>query len=117
MLTVEPLLDMRVEVVLALQAGLEGGAQAGRQLSALYQVPGHPTKSTPNFISVHELSPALKSSGFRIFKGSETRCVRRCCYYYYCAPFEPPKPTPVFEDGLYGGRDIILVPKIVYYLG
>jgi hypothetical protein len=42
-LTVEPLLDVRVEVVLALEAGLEGGAQAGRQLTALDQVPGHPT--------------------------------------------------------------------------
>ncbi len=42
-LTVEPLLDVRVEVVLALQAGLEGGAQARRQLTALYQIPGRPT--------------------------------------------------------------------------
>ncbi len=43
MLTVEPLLDVGVEVVLALEAGLEGGAQAGRQLSALYQIPGRST--------------------------------------------------------------------------
>ncbi len=46
MLTVEPLFDVLVEVVLALEAGLEGGAQARRQLTALYQVPGRSTKST-----------------------------------------------------------------------